>query len=338
MEGKREPFKNKDNNRILYKKDEKKKKSLLSSTISVTDKVTTAVINSISLSKKAAPDAADGQIPVIFISSGPSLADLWKESVNQSILELGMVVEQDYAMDIFSDMMKNQCKYVFHPSDIPKSVTSEMRTILMDWLVQVHLLAVSCLFIACKFEEGLIPKPAELCFMMEDAFSKKELLKMEKKILKRLSFKLHYTQPLYFLRILSTADKCAETVLYLAMYFMELTLLEADGAMVEPALLASGALKLAQMVSRESGSLCPGQTCQGSLYSYSDAELSSPQNLMAKAALRAGTESRATWRKYSRPQRLGVSKGPALANSRHLASCIALLSPCPTRDRPIPGT
>ncbi|XP_018420570.1 PREDICTED: cyclin N-terminal domain-containing protein 2 [Nanorana parkeri] len=243
MEGKREPFKTKDNNRILCKKDEKKKKSLLSSTISsVTDKVATTVINSISLTKKAAPDTAVNQTSVTVISSGPSLVDLWKEGVTQSMLELAMAVELEYAADIFSDMMKNQCKHVFQAADIPKSVTSEMRTMLVDWLVQVHeylglqdetlylavflmnsymkvhkiqisllqLLAASCLFIACKMEETLIPKPTELCFMMEDAFSKRELLKMEKKVLKRLSFELHYTQPLYFLRILSIAGKRPE--------------------------------------------------------------------------------------------------------------------------------
>ncbi|XP_072287099.1 cyclin-P [Pyxicephalus adspersus] len=300
MEGKREPFKTKDSNRILCKKEEKKKKSLLSSTISLTDKVASAVINSISITKKAAPDVAVSQIPLIDISSGPSLVDQWRESVTQSMLELDMVVEQEYATDIFSTMMKNQCKYVFQTADIPKSVTSEMRTMLVDWLVQVHeylglqdetlyltiflmnsymkvhkiqtsllqLLAATCLFIACKIEETLIPEPAELCFMMEDAFSKKELLKLEKKVLKRLNFELHYTQPLYFLRILSIVGKYPEKVLYLAMYFMELTLLEADGALIEPALLASGALKLAHMVSHESESMSSGQKCQSFLYSY----------------------------------------------------------------------
>ncbi|KAM5146745.1 cyclin-P [Mantella aurantiaca] len=361
MEGKREPFKTKDNNRILCKKEENKKKNLLSSTISVTDKVAAAVINSLSLTRKAAPEAAVSQIPLLqsVISSGPSLIEQWREDVTQSMLELDVTVEQEYAPDIFTDMMNNQRKCVIQAADVPKSFTSEMRTMLVDWLVQVHeylalqdetlylavflmnsymkvhkihvsllqLLAASCLFIASKMEERFIPKPSELCFMMEDAFSKKELLKMERKILKRLSFQLHYTQPLYFLHILSTAGKFPEKVLHLAMYFMELTILEADGALFEPALLASAALKLAHMVSQESGSLYPGQACQGSLYYYSDAELNGPQNLMAKIALRAGPESRATWQKYSRTQRLGVSTGPALTNPKHLISCLALLCP-----------
>ncbi|XP_075042083.1 cyclin-P [Mixophyes fleayi] len=375
MEGKREPFKTKDNNQILckredkklsecetaetvYKREDKKKKSLfLCSKISATEKVVTAVINSIS--RKSAPEVTDSQIPVTVPSSGPLLLEFWEEALTQSILELDMHVEQEYAIDIFSCMMKNQRKYVFRAGEIPKSVTTEMRAMLVDWLVQVHeylglqeetlyhavylmnsymkvynirtyllqLLAASCLFIACKMEESLIPEPAELCFMMEDAFSKKELMKMEKKVLSRLSFELEYTQPLHFLRLLSVTGKCPEKVQYLAMYFMELTLLEADGAMIEPGLLALGALTLAHKVTLESGSLSPDQMWYGALYTYSDAELSVPQHLMAKAALRASTDAKSTWQKYSRPQQLRVSTGPAMANSKHLARCMGLLCP-----------
>ncbi|KAM9323996.1 cyclin-P [Gastrophryne carolinensis] len=364
MEGRREPFKSKDNNRILCKKEDKKKRSLFQcSKLSVT---TAAVINSITRK------VAVSEIPAIVSSSGPSLLDKWREGLTSTLLELDMHVEEDYAVDIFSNMMRNQRKYTFRTADIPKSVTSEMRTVLVDWLVQVHeylglldetlylavyllnsymkvhkihihllqLLAATCLFIACKMEERLIPEPSELCFMMEDAFTKKELMKMEKKVLNRLSFELHYTQPLSFLRLLVVTGKLPEQVRYLAMYFMELTLLEADGAMIEPALLAFGALTLAQAVLLESGCLTPDQMSQGLLYSYSDAELSSPQQLMAKAALRSNPECRAASQKYSRPLRLGVSTGPAMANSKHLARMARStfqLSPCQMSDQPVPA-
>ncbi|XP_066438165.1 cyclin-P [Eleutherodactylus coqui] len=363
MEGKREPFKTKDSNRIVSKKedckkeDKKKKTLFLGSKPSVTDKVVTTVINSIS--RKAAAEVPVSQIPVTVSSSGPILKECWREGLPQIMVKLDMHTEQDYVIDIFSSMIKQQSKHVIQAVDIPKAVTTEMRTVLVDWLVQVHeylglqeetlylamylmntymkvhkirtcflqLLAASCLFIACKMEETLIPEPAELCFMMEDAFSKKELLKMERKVLHRLNFQLHYTQPLYFLRLLSVTGKYPENVKYLAMYFMELTLLEADGAMIEPALLASGALSLAQLVSRESETLSADEMGYGPIYSYSDADLSLPRQLMGKAALRASSESKSTWQKYSRPQKHGVSTGPAMANSKHLAHCIGLSYP-----------
>ncbi|XP_056395068.1 cyclin-P isoform X2 [Hyla sarda] len=373
MEGKREPFKSKDNNRIVSKKEDKKvslyntgetqakkedskkeekKKSLfVSSKPSVTDKALTTVVNCIW--QKEAPDSP---IPVTISPSGPVLNECWEEELCETILKLDMHTEQEYAIDIFSSMMKNQSKHVLRAGDIPKAVTTEMRAMLVDWVVQVHeylglqeetlylavylmnsymkvhkirtcllqLLAASCLFIASKMEESLIPEPAELCFMMEDAFSKKELMKMERKVLQHLSFELQYTQPLHFLRILSVTGKCPENVKYLAMYFMELTLLEADGAMIEPALLACGALLLAQMVSQVSGTLTPDNLEQRPLYSYSDADLSLPRQLMGRAALRAKSDCKSIWQKYSRSQRHGVSIGPAMANTTHLAHCIGL--------------
>ncbi|XP_040262285.1 cyclin-P [Bufo bufo] len=353
MEGKREPFK--DNNRIVSKKEDKKMGSYPTGEppskredCKKEDKKRVLLIP---------PEGPDGQIPVPVSSSGPIVNDCWGEDLCRTMLTLDMHTEQEYAIDIFSSMMKQQSKHALRAADIPKAVTTEMRTMLVDWVVQVHeylglqeetlylavylmnsymkvhkirisllqLLAASCLFIACKIEESLIPEPAELCFMMEDAFSKKELLKMEKKVLHRLSFELHYIQPLHFLRLLSVTGKCPENVEYLAMYFMELTLLEADGAMVEPALLASAALSLAQMVSQESGTLSLDQMGQGPLYSYSDVDLSLPQQLMGRAALRASSKS--IWQKYSRPQRHGVSTGPAMANSKHLARCIGMYCP-----------
>ncbi|XP_069610579.1 cyclin-P [Ranitomeya imitator] len=389
MEGKREPFKTKDNNRIvckredkkwgLYnsgeaqtkredcKKEDKKKKSLFPCPkSSIIDKVVTSVVNSISdkgltqrdlLTSPADPEVTDRQTLVAVSSSGFILNNSWREDLSQIMLKLDMHTEQEYALDIFSSMLKQQSKHVLRAVDIPKTVTTEMRTMLVDWVVQVHeylclqdetlylavflmnsymgvhkirtpllqLLAASCLYIACKMEERLIPEPAELCFMMEDAFSKKELLKMEKKVLYRLSFELHYIQPLHFLRLLSVTGKCPENVEYLAMYFMELTLMEADGAMIEPALLACSALSLAQMVSRESGTWSPEQMDKGPLYSYSDADLCHPQKLMGKFAFRANSDCKAIWQKFSRPQRHGVSTGPAMANPKHLAHCMGLL-------------
>ncbi|KAM4605848.1 cyclin-P-like [Discoglossus pictus] len=363
MDGKREPFKPKDSNRILSTKPEKKKMPLVICTnISVNEKVGAAVTNLIG---RRASDVQESHtrtiVPDTVTPTIPSLSRLWVEELTHAMTVMDMHIEREYVLDIFTTMMRNQSHHSFRPSDIPRTVTSDMRSVLVDWLVQVHeylgleeetlylavylmnsymkvhrirtallqLLAAACLYLACKIEENLIPEPAELCFMMEDSFSKKELLKMERKILSRLRFELHYTQPLHFLHLLSKIGKCPETVHYLAMYLMELTLQEADGVTIEPARLAVGALTLAQRVSVESGSLPPDYMWNGAphLYSYSDTDLSTSQHIMARAALCApSSDTKSIWQKYSRPQKLGVSIGPALANSKHLARCMGTLS------------
>ncbi|XP_053330113.1 cyclin-P [Spea bombifrons] len=337
MDIKREPFKTKDSNQIVRETGEKKKKSAALSSRGV---VAAAGVNP---AEKRAPESADGRrnpSPSAAAPAGPCFSERWEGQLARSMLRMDMEIEQEYAVDIFTWMMKGQSGSIFRSFDIPKSVTPEMRTVLVDWVVQVHeylaleeetlylavylmnsylkvhkiqtnklqLLASSCLYIACKMEEPLIPEPAELCFMMEDAFTKKELLTMEKKVLHRLRFQLQYSQPLHFLRLLAIAANCPEKVLYIAMYFMELTLLEAEGLTIEAALLASGALRLALTVSPEPGPPMPDGVSP--LYSYSEAQLVGCQQLMARSALRADLKS--SWQKYSRPQKLEVSAGPAL--------------------------
>ncbi|XP_069499143.1 cyclin-P [Ambystoma mexicanum] len=108
-------------------------------------------------------------------------------------------------------------------------------------------------------------------------------------------------------------------VLYLAMYFMELMLMETEAVTFEPAQLAAAGLCLAQKVLQETGK----HSFDGAykLYTYSDSEVSHIQHLMARTALRANTsDTNATHLKYCKPTRMSVSIGPALAGSQYLSS------------------
>ncbi|XP_053865732.1 cyclin-P [Malaclemys terrapin pileata] len=278
------------------------------------------------------------------------------EELAQALVSVGMALEQEYAWDIFTSMMVKQSSYIFRSWDVPRALTAEMRALVVDWLVQVHeylgladdtlylavylmnaymkvarvrvpalqLLGVTCLFVACKVEECTVPEPAELCFMTEDSFSRRELLRMERKVLSRLNFQLQYTNPLHLLQLLGALGRCAPEVHHLAMYFMELCLMEADCAVFEPAQLAAAALGLAQRVQQEAGAGGSGAGLGGStqLCLYSEEALGAVHRFMARAALRAGSSTlQAVFLKYSRPQKLGASTSPAIAGSDYLARC-----------------
>nr|XP_031314572.1 cyclin N-terminal domain-containing protein 2 isoform X3 [Camelus dromedarius] len=118
---------------------------------------------------------------------------------------------------------------------LPRTVTPEMRALVVDWLVQVHeylglegdtlylavhlldsylcagrvrlhrlqLLGVACLFLACKMEECVLPESASLCLLGAGSFSRAELLRAERRILSRLDFRLHHPGPLLCLGLLA---------------------------------------------------------------------------------------------------------------------------------------
>nr|XP_042696427.1 cyclin-P-like [Chrysemys picta bellii] len=112
------------------------------------------------------------------------------EELAQALVSVGMALEQEYAWDIFTSMMRKQSSYIFRSWEVPRALTAEMRALVVDWLVQVHeylgladdtlylavylmnaymkvarvrvpalqLLGVTCLFVACKVEECTVPE------------------------------------------------------------------------------------------------------------------------------------------------------------------------------------
>ncbi|XP_005868898.1 PREDICTED: cyclin N-terminal domain-containing protein 2 [Myotis brandtii] len=199
---------------------------------------------------------------------------------------------------------------------LPRTVTPEMRALVVDWLVQVHeylglagdtlylavhlldsylrcsrvrlhrlqLLGMACLFVACKMEECVLPEPASLCLLGAGSFSQAELLRAERRILSRLDFRLHHPGPLLCLELLAALAGSNPQVMLLAAYFLELSLLEVEAAGWEPS------------------------RCAAAPALYSPAELGLLEPCMARAVLRGPAPGRAAiFLKYARPQRRGTS-------------------------------
>lgn len=124
------------------------------------------------------------------------------------------------------------------------------------------------MFIASKFEEMYAPDIHDFVFMSDKAYNKKEVLRMEYRILKALDFNLGRPLPLHFLRRYTKAathsydwvNKCyfhqfsglnyrsqkKVDVLHhtLSKYLMELSLPEYDFCHYSPSQLAAASLCL----------------------------------------------------------------------------------------------
>ncbi|XP_063060522.1 cyclin N-terminal domain-containing protein 2 isoform X2 [Engraulis encrasicolus] len=281
------------------------------------------------------------EFSLVTVSSHMLMPGLLKHELEVAMVSLGVIHDRTYAWDIFKDMLWTQRQHTFPSAELPKPYSGKMLAILIDWLIQVHavldfaeetlhltvfllnravrllkvpvcslqLLGVVCLFLASKKEECLIPEVSELCHLMENAYTKGQLLKMERKVLCILKFELSYTSPHHFLLLLTTIARCSVKMVWMARYLLELTLIEGECVVYQPVHLAGAAIQLARCVLQE-----PPLTYIGnSIFLGSEASLLAIMKTLALAAARAPMgNTHATFLKYASEETMCVSKHPAL--------------------------
>jgi G2/mitotic-specific cyclin-B, other len=161
-------------------------------------------------------------------------------------------------------------------------INSQMRAILIDWLVEVHLkfkllpetlyltinlidrylgltqivrsklqlVGVTCLLIACKYEEIYPPIVSDVVYITDNAYTAAEILEMERSVLLTLDFDLHVTSPYRFFERFCYLAKPTETEMQFAQYMMEGSLVSYAMLKYSPAVLAASALYFAGKMCR----------------------------------------------------------------------------------------
>lgn len=156
-----------------------------------------------------------------------------------------------------------------------KEVTHKMRTILIDWINEVHhqfkleidtyhmtvslidrylqkvksvpkkklqLVGVTAMFVASKYEELFPPEIHDFVFITDDTYQKYQILEMEKEMVKVLDFQLGKPLPTHFLRRFSKAAKASDVNHVLAKYLIELASVDYSTAHYKPSEIAAAAL------------------------------------------------------------------------------------------------
>lgn len=167
-----------------------------------------------------------------------------------------------------------------HYMDIQTEIQWSMRSVLMDWLVQVHnrfgllpetlfltvnyidrflsskvvsigklqLVGATAILVASKYEEINCPSLQEIVYMVDNGYSGEEILKAERFMLSMLSFELGWPGPMSFLRRVSKADDYDLETRTLAKYFLELTIMDERFVASPPSFLAAGAHCLSRFI------------------------------------------------------------------------------------------
>jgi len=211
-------------------------------------------------------------------------------------------------------------------------VTERMRSILMDWLVEVHrmfkllpetlfltgyiidaylfrelvsrdnlqLLGVTAMLIASKYEEIYAPECNDFVYISDGAYTKRQILDMENVILTKLGFKLTTPLSLQFLRRYSKVAGSDYSIHTLCKYILETMLLDMNMHAYQPSLLACSSVYIARKMTSPSNT----KLWDESLHYYT----SYPEEKVKECAkyvnqrlmaTRASTTLRAVEKKYS---------------------------------------
>ncbi|CAL1604464.1 unnamed protein product [Knipowitschia caucasica] len=234
-------------------------------------------------------------------------------------------------------------------------ITGRMRALLVDWLVQVHsrfqllqetlyltvavldrflqvqpvsrrklqLVGVTAMLVACKFEEMFAPEVGDFAYITDNAFSKVQILEMERVVLRSIKFQLGRPLPLHFLRRASKVGSSDVQRHTLAKYMMELTLLDYDMVHFHPSEIAAAALCLSQLLLHG----LPWSPTQQHYSTYDEAHLKPIMQHMAKnvVLLHDGkTKFTAVKNKYSSSKLMKISMVPELSSPliRSLAAAV----------------
>lgn len=279
--------------------------------------------------------------------------NLLRHEVETAMEQLDFTWDRAYAWDMFLDMMRTQTRNSFPNADLLSHFTDATRSVLVDWLIQVHemmhfqeetlylgihllnrslrevkvstvnlqLLGMVCLFLAAKKEECLLPEVSGLCYLMDHTYTKHQLLRMERKVLFGLKFDLSYCPPLHFLLLLASVARCSAKAVWMARYLLELSLLEGQCVVFLPVQLAGAALFLSRQVLQEPPT--PGGEAAWCLAASvnvgSEAAMVQIMHILASAGSKAHTrETCATFIKFSSPETMQVSRHPGLKTAAGL--------------------
>ncbi|XP_017882720.1 G2/mitotic-specific cyclin-B [Ceratina calcarata] len=213
------------------------------------------------------------------------------ESFSSDLLAIEDIDEDDkenpclvsmYSNEIYEYLRKVESMYPVNKGYLSgQEVTPKMRSVLIDWLVEVHqqfhllqetlyltvaiidrflqsfrtidrkrlqLVGVTAMFIASKYEEMYAPDIKDFVYITDNAYSKVEILQMEIVIVQTLDCCFGRPLPLHFLRRYSKAGKAVQVHHTMAKYFLEQSLVHYEMCHYPPSLLAAAAIYLAFLI------------------------------------------------------------------------------------------
>jgi hypothetical protein len=189
-----------------------------------------------------------------------------------------------YHQDTLEFLLSVQPQYRIYYFDFQGDVKEGMRSILLEWLVDIHskmklqpetlfltvslvdrflsvrevartelqLLGVTALFMASKFEETYrVPPLQDLAYICANTYSVAQILAQESVVLQALDYELHQASPLTFLNLLVQGLGLDARNYHLCWYILELAMMDYNLYRHCHSVLAAGALFLVNKIRKK---------------------------------------------------------------------------------------
>ncbi|KAL8266022.1 hypothetical protein R6Q59_003366 [Mikania micrantha] len=187
----------------------------------------------------------------------------------------------EYIEDLYAHYRKMENSGMVSPNYMltqQSDINERMRAILIDWLIEVHhkfdlqhetlfltvnlidrflakqnvvrkklqLVGLVAMLLACKYEEVSVPVVDDLIFISDKAYSRKEILEMEKLMLITLEFNMSVPTHYVFLKRYLKAAQYDLKLEQMSFFLIELCLVEYEMIKYAPSFLAAVAVYTAQ--------------------------------------------------------------------------------------------
>ncbi|KAL1569783.1 G2/mitotic-specific cyclin-1 [Salvia divinorum] len=226
----------------------------------------------------------------------------------------------DYIEDLYTSYKKMESSSCVSPCYMAQQfdINGRMRAILIDWLVEVHhkfelreetlfltvnlidrflekqsvvrkklqLVGLVALLLACKYEEVSVPVVDDLVFISDKAYTRKEVLEMERLMLNTLQFNMSVPTPYVFMRRFLKAAQSDKKLEQLSFFLIELCQVEYEMLKYPPSFLVAAAIYTAQSTLYGGGQW--NKTCQWHT-GYTEDQLLECSRLVVGLHERAGT-------------------------------------------------
>lgn len=240
-------------------------------------------------------------------------------------------------MDYYISLQKSS-KILYGYMDSQIDINSRMRSILVDWLVDVHikfrltpetlyltvnlidrylslaqvqrtqlqLVGITCLFICNKYEEIYPPELKDHVYITDQTYTKEEIIKMEENILNKLNFDISYPTSLRYLEVYyAKMEDNDKVIFFFSRYLMELSLVEYDMLKYTNGEIALSAYYLSYKI-KYGGVGCPGAFAK--TFEFDEERIKSCiQDLTNLLAREDESELKAVKNKFSMEEYLNVA-------------------------------